>query len=69
MGDIKAAETKFATFREEMVVFKESLNEYYSFFVARCEEIIKLMQDNQLFNNKEHAELKRKVMMVSFINS
>ena len=46
MGDIKAAETKFMTFREEMVVFKASLDEYYAFFVARCEEIIKLMQDN-----------------------
>ena len=40
MLEIKAAETKFGNFREEMTAFRGDLKEYYTFFVSQCENII-----------------------------
>ena len=61
MLEIQTAEAKFGNFREEMTAFRGDLKEYYSFFVKQCENIISSIQDNQIFNNKEHLDLKRRI--------
>lgn len=63
MSDIAAAEQKFINFREELNAFRGDLKEYYGFFVQQCELILKGMQDNQMFNNKENNEIRTKMTM------
>ena len=63
MTDISTAEKKFAGFREEMNLFRADLKEYYGFFVQQCDLILSTVSDNQMFNNKEHADLKQKLTL------
>ncbi len=63
MGEIAAAEQKFYNYREELNTFRGDLKEYYGFFVQQCDLILKGMQDNQMFNNKENNELRTKLTM------
>jgi len=46
-----------------MGAFRVDLKEYYSFFVNQCDNIIKNIQDNQIFNNKEYNALRGRLNM------
>jgi len=63
--EIESTEKKFLNFREELTVFRGDLKEYYGFFVSQCESILKCVSENQVFNNREHAEVKQRLTMVS----
>ena len=65
--EIKEAEDKFKNFREEIGAFRGDLKEYYAFFVNQCESITNIIQSNQVFNNSEHTDLKKKVNMQDMI--
>ena len=59
------AEKKFATFREEMDKFRLDLKEYYAFFTAQSDQIAKLIQDNQMINDREVKKIRQDINMVS----
>jgi len=58
MSEVTLADNKFKTFREELVAFRGDLKDYYAFFVAQVESIVKHIDDNQMFNNTTLSELR-----------
>ena len=46
MTEIATAEKKFATFREELLLFRQELKDYYGFFSMNCENILKCISEN-----------------------